>query len=255
MSLIKCGECGKDVSDKAECCPNCGCPVKIKKEEKVSVKKKTKSNIFAGLLIIFGVPLGSLGMMLCVAGIVIAIIEINDKKIENKAWPVISLVILFFILFIISYTVALDGSAIETNTTNNTQNVVSVKDKIKEKNEFIEKCNSYSYEKIAREPQKYENKKVKFTGKVIQVSEGYSLFGENLSVTFLISVTKNEYDLYEDNIYCTYTYEKGESKILEGDIITLYGICEGDYSYISVLGANITIPKIDLKYYEINENE
>lgn len=27
MSLIKCTECGKEFSDKAECCPNCGCPV------------------------------------------------------------------------------------------------------------------------------------------------------------------------------------------------------------------------------------
>ena len=28
MSLIKCPECGKDVSDKAVFCPNCGCPIK-----------------------------------------------------------------------------------------------------------------------------------------------------------------------------------------------------------------------------------
>lgn len=26
MSLIKCPECGKEISDKAQCCPNCGCP-------------------------------------------------------------------------------------------------------------------------------------------------------------------------------------------------------------------------------------
>lgn len=27
MSLIKCTECGKEISDKAVSCPNCGCPV------------------------------------------------------------------------------------------------------------------------------------------------------------------------------------------------------------------------------------
>ena len=27
MALIKCPECGKQVSDKASSCPNCGCPV------------------------------------------------------------------------------------------------------------------------------------------------------------------------------------------------------------------------------------
>jgi len=31
MSLIKCEECGKDISDKAESCPNCGYPL-IKKD-------------------------------------------------------------------------------------------------------------------------------------------------------------------------------------------------------------------------------
>lgn len=33
MALINCEECGKEVSDKANFCPNCGCPVKDNKEE------------------------------------------------------------------------------------------------------------------------------------------------------------------------------------------------------------------------------
>ncbi len=28
MSLIKCTECGKEFSDKAECCPSCNCPTR-----------------------------------------------------------------------------------------------------------------------------------------------------------------------------------------------------------------------------------
>lgn len=27
MSIIKCKECGKDISDAAESCPGCGCPI------------------------------------------------------------------------------------------------------------------------------------------------------------------------------------------------------------------------------------
>lgn len=27
MALIKCPECGKEISDKASACPNCGCPI------------------------------------------------------------------------------------------------------------------------------------------------------------------------------------------------------------------------------------
>lgn len=31
MSLIKCRECGKEISDQADRCPNCGCPVEQKR--------------------------------------------------------------------------------------------------------------------------------------------------------------------------------------------------------------------------------
>ena len=27
MALIKCSECGHEVSDRASACPNCGCPI------------------------------------------------------------------------------------------------------------------------------------------------------------------------------------------------------------------------------------
>ena len=27
MGMIKCTECGKEMSDKASVCPNCGCPI------------------------------------------------------------------------------------------------------------------------------------------------------------------------------------------------------------------------------------
>lgn len=33
MALIKCSECGIEISDKASCCPNCGCPIYIAKQK------------------------------------------------------------------------------------------------------------------------------------------------------------------------------------------------------------------------------
>ena len=41
MALIKCKECGKEISDQATNCPNCGCPINddtITKEVKASKK-------------------------------------------------------------------------------------------------------------------------------------------------------------------------------------------------------------------------
>ena len=45
MALIKCEECGKEISSKAKTCIYCGCPVEeIKEEKEVIVKKETNSN-------------------------------------------------------------------------------------------------------------------------------------------------------------------------------------------------------------------
>lgn len=37
--LIQCPECGKEISDKAEACPNCGCPSSQWKQEPVEERK------------------------------------------------------------------------------------------------------------------------------------------------------------------------------------------------------------------------
>ena len=56
---------------------------------------------------------------------------------------------------------------------------------------------------------------------------------------------------YKDTIYVTYIPEDGEDKILEDDIITIWGTSEGDYSYTSVMGSTITLPHIYAEYLEI----
>lgn len=56
--LIKCPECGKQVSDKATSCPECGCPLNeskpilIKKDYKAKAKKFTIAGIIVFLLTI-----------------------------------------------------------------------------------------------------------------------------------------------------------------------------------------------------------
>lgn len=56
MALIKCPDCRKELSDKADKCPNCGYPIaeQIKKEEKVqgANDKRTGCLIFIGIILI-----------------------------------------------------------------------------------------------------------------------------------------------------------------------------------------------------------
>lgn len=47
MALIKCTECGKDISDKAAACPHCGCPL----EEILKTFNSQESKIEAGCLV------------------------------------------------------------------------------------------------------------------------------------------------------------------------------------------------------------
>lgn len=42
MALIKCPECGKQISDKATVCIGCGYPINKKNKNKISTKSDTK---------------------------------------------------------------------------------------------------------------------------------------------------------------------------------------------------------------------
>lgn len=119
----------------------------------------------------------------------------------------------------------------------------------KSKKDYIAACTEIAYDDLARNPDKHKGQSFKFTGEVIQVAE--PTFGN--TVALRINVTKDEYDFYTDTIYATVTVPDGSDRILEDDIITVYGDCEGLYSYESVLGQKISLPKISIKYYEINK--
>lgn len=45
MALIKCPECGKEISDKASSCPNCGCPIEKTEVETPIIEKDTLNNV------------------------------------------------------------------------------------------------------------------------------------------------------------------------------------------------------------------
>ena len=115
------------------------------------------------------------------------------------------------------------------------------------KNEFIAQCQTIGYKDVARNPDNYKGVKAKFTGKVVQVQEG--MFN---TIVMRVNVTKGSYGIWEDTVYANYTYSEGESKILEDDIITMYGTIKGTKTYTTVLGSSVTIPQLDVKYIELN---
>ena len=114
--------------------------------------------------------------------------------------------------------------------------------------EYKESCETIAYDKLARQPDKYEGKDIKIFGKVIQVLEDSGSSEINLRV----ATKKDEFGgYYDDVVLVTYTYGEGDDKILEDDMITLWGSYGNTYTYESTMGGKITVPLLNAKYYEL----
>lgn len=66
MALIKCPECGKEISDKAKACPNCGCPLEQKEEpvnvqtHRYTVKKNNIGKVIIAIMVFIIAVIGVL---------------------------------------------------------------------------------------------------------------------------------------------------------------------------------------------------
>ena len=100
---------------------------------------------------------------------------------------------------------------------------------------------SLDYSSNARNPESYEGMLIKFSGKVLQVSESDDY------VVFRIA-TKGRYD---DVVYCIYVKPDNYSRILEDDKVNVWGTSTGVYTYTTVMGSEITIPSCVIDRIEL----
>ena len=103
----------------------------------------------------------------------------------------------------------------------------------------------YSYNTIARDSESYKDTKVKFRGKVLQ--EG-SLGIDGMNY-IRFAVDSN----YDTVLFVTYTTDQVSGRILEDDILTIYGTVVGDYSYETVMGATVTLPWVLTQMIDTSE--
>ena len=144
-------------------------------------------------------------------------------------------------------TTKVSTSAVETTTV---QPTAKAKKKVSAK-AYKNKCKTLSFKDLSRNPNKHKGEKLKYTGKVIQGQEDEHWLDDKTTVDLRINVTKDEYGLWDDTIYATVELPKNADRILEDDIITIWGECDGKYSYTSVLGSDVTLPKINIEYYSV----
>lgn len=115
---------------------------------------------------------------------------------------------------------------------------------------FKDSCKEYSYKEFSRNSEDLKGTPVYFEGEVIQVVDQ-----DSSGAQLRVNVTKegNYYTYYTDTIYVEYdnSDEITTSKILEDDIIEIWGLAAGDVSYTSVLGSKVTIPAVYAKYIKV----
>ena len=102
------------------------------------------------------------------------------------------------------------------------------------------------FKAMSRDPASYEGKNYKFTGKVLQVLEDE--YGSYTYVAMRIATKGN----YDNVVYVTYERSAGEARILEDDRITVYGTSEGLYTYETVIGGSVTLPKFQAESVTLN---
>ena len=117
-----------------------------------------------------------------------------------------------------------------------TEEVANLNDDISEE-DYKALCTSLNYEDILRNPDSYQDTYCVLNGTVKQVIEGF--LG-----AYTIYVNDSSGNQWE----CSYSYKDGESHLLEGDSVTVYGQCSGTTTATTVIGKQVTLPRIKVKY-------
>lgn len=102
---------------------------------------------------------------------------------------------------------------------------------------YKNQCQNISYTELARNPNKYYDEYVRFSGTVVQVCSE-AAYKSDYS-TYRVATSSG----YDDVVFVS-IYNYGQPRILEDDYITFYGYFDGLITYETVMGASVTIPSV-----------
>ena len=108
---------------------------------------------------------------------------------------------------------------------------------------------SVTYDALARSTDAMEGSCIKVTGEIQQVLEYDTLYQGLISITYY---DDPYFPYYTDNVFFTAPKKYFEVRLLEGDIVTFYGISEGLFTYISVMNLQTTLPSMSVVEVDFN---
>lgn len=197
MAIINCPECGKEISDKAPACPNCGHPLKkadpVKSGPAQSAKKsKKKGSCIGGLIVIIAIVV-----------IVAAIGSGGDKEKKQK-----------------------------TSSANSAAEATEESQKEDQPQEEILEIDpdtlltDYEANEV-RGDELYDEKLMRITGNVGSIGKDIM---EDVFITF---ATAEEYSI--TSVQCYFSDDTQIQKVMElaeGDTITIVGRCDGKFGNV-----------------------
>lgn len=117
-----------------------------------------------------------------------------------------------------------------------TEDVADTEDDISEE-DYKDLCQQLNYEDILRNPDTYDGEYCVVSGTVDQIIEGWF----DTYTIYVMDTSGNKWE-------CSYLYKDGESHLLEGDSVTVYGKCNGTTTANTLMGEQVTLPYVDAEY-------
>lgn len=134
------------------------------------------------------------------------------------------------------------GSRIESQTVGTSPTASPAPQETEE--QYKTAAQSIDYEGLARNPDQLKGQRVKLHGKVFQVMEQGNRVGIHLNVTRI------EFG-WKDSVYIYYERAAGENRILEDDMLTVWGTVRGVENFETLIGGSVTVPAVDARYIAI----
>lgn len=162
----------------------------------------------------------------------------NKKPIFKRVW------FWLLIILLVLFGLMIAGSGNQYKLSNDAGEM-SEKD-------FKDACQEYDYKDLMRNADSLKGNKIVVTGEVVQVV--YESEEGNSESQYRVSTGKEEYDdgYFDDDIVLY--YKRGDSpKLIEDDIVTIYGELSGTEEYTTILGAKVTVPVVTGVYVTIED--
>lgn len=230
---IVCKNCNRSVDEKYDFCHYCG--AKLEKEVVVAKKETVEEEVDRGCTFAVSCFIVALISVFLPEGInvLVSIISISLGVfciISKERLKFLGIIGMAISTFVFVFQLNEYGSS-------STQTVTETRE------EYIASCKSdYKYKDILRNPSDYKGQRIVIDVKIYQVHDGYYFANAN-----------DEYGWWIGDTYCINDKSNGVTKILDGDVIRVYGEIDGTVNTMSLIVKSEELVSINMKHYEILE--